>query len=82
MNKSNLTEFPKYNINKYVNTITRAEIESTLNISQPTFWRKSNIKINEAGGFEICQLKQIADILDRNIFDLLTTEAKEFYGFK
>ena len=81
MNEKDLLNKPKYNLNKYVNSVTQKVILKELNMSQPTFWRKSNKLISDPGGFEICQLKKIADILEREILDLLTLEAKIYYRF-
>ena len=71
----------KYTINNYVNGNTRKLIETSLDISQPTFSRKSNVRIGDKNGFELFQLVKIAEILERNLFELLTDEAKQYYNF-
>lgn len=71
----------KYRIDDFVNSNTRELIKNHLDISESTFIRKTKILVKDQGGFEICQLKQIADILERPILDLLTTEAKIYFGF-
>ncbi len=80
-NTEKLKKSKKYTINKYINTANRLLIENHLSISQPTFSRKTNVLIGEKGGFEICQLKQIADILERDLMELLTEETKIYFGF-
>lgn len=81
MKKNKLENAKKYTINNYINGSSRKLIQSSLDISQPTFSRKSNVLVGEKNGFELCQLKKIADILEREIMELLTIEAKQFYGF-
>jgi hypothetical protein len=71
----------KYQINKYVNSGSKKLICNHLEISNTTFWRKTNVKVSDQDGFTLCQLKQIADILERDIMDLVSLEAKIFYGF-
>ncbi len=72
---------PKYNLFKYSNTLSRKVIYDKLKISQPTFYRKANAKICDQNNFDLFQLKVISDILERPIMDLITNEAKLYYGF-
>lgn len=80
-NTNKIKKAKKYTIDKYINSNTRNLILKHLNISNPTLWRKANILVGQDGGFEICELKQIADILERDILDLLTMECKIYFGF-
>ena len=80
-NTEKLLSAKKYTIDKYLNKLNRKLILNHLGISQPTFYRKSNALVGDKNGFEICELKQISDVLERDFMELLSLETKIYYGF-
>jgi hypothetical protein len=73
-------ELKKYKIDNYINKKMRDLIMQELSISRSSFYLKSSKKIGEKGGFEICEMLVISSILGRDLNDLITNEALEYYS--
>jgi len=81
-NTKKLLKADQYRIAEFINPEKRKLIENDLDISSSTFFRKMNVKVSElGGGFTILELKRVADILERDMLDLLSDETKIYYGF-
>lgn len=72
----------KYTVKLYLTTEKRRVLLNLLGISEKTLYRKLNAQIGQSGGFEVCEMEMIASILDKNLQDLITPEAKEYYTKK
>ena len=78
--KKDYLEFKKYQIDSYINKKMRDQIMQKLSISRSSFYLKSSKKIGEKGGFEICEMLLICSILGRNLDELITKEALEYFS--
>lgn len=72
----------KYTVKLYLNSEKRKMLLKLLDISEKTLYRKVNSQIGESGGFEVCEMEMIAAALNKNLHDLITPEAREFYTKK
>lgn len=69
----------KYHILRWHNTHVREQVTKELSISDKTYYNKINAEIGSSQGFEYCELLIVASILEREVHELITAEALQYY---
>ncbi|MBW6482845.1 MAG: hypothetical protein K0B10_07270 [Vicingaceae bacterium] len=77
--KTIVTKKLKYTISDFATPKLRDVIIEKLQITKGTYYNKVFAKIGEKQGFEYLELLQIAEILNRKPFQLITADAYTHY---
>lgn len=72
--------YMKYTIPLYMNKHLKDELVKRLGYNIGSYYRKVKTKVGEFGGFEYCEMLQIASLLNRPVESLITNEAREYYS--